>query len=108
MMQFFPKKKAYNMNYLNKPNEFMMCDDKTGAMINVSQRIDAIAAVQHIQILTAILLKAKHPTVINFQIHFSLNALCLHFGWEPHVIASMVQYLTLIKSEAESQIPTTG
>lgn len=96
------------MNFLNNKNEFMMCDDKTGNEISVQQRIDAVTVVQQVQDLTLILFKTNHPVITDFQMHFALRSICLHLGWEPHVIASMVQYLTLTKTDDKGMTPITG
>ncbi len=71
-------------------NDFMMCDDKTGQMLDVSQRVGAMETLKCIHELYAIIQQSQ-PKVHDFEVHFTLPALCKHFGWSAGDIAVIEQ-----------------
>ena len=97
------------MNYLeNSGHDFVMCDDKTGAMLNVSQRVDAAVTLQIIHEIYGILQKTEKPTVAPFEVHCALRTLCVHFGWAPSDIALVEHYATAGRVNIGGSTPTTG
>lgn len=97
------------MNYLeNNGRDFVMCDDKTGAMLNVAQRVDAVATLQIVHEIYGILQKTEKPTVAAFEVHCALRTLCVHFGWAPSDIALVEHYAAVGRAAVGGSAPTTG
>jgi hypothetical protein len=98
------------VNYLeNTGRDFVICDDKTGAMLDVSQRVDAVAALQYIHEIYGILQKTKSPSVAAFEVYCALQTLCVHFGWSPSEIAILEQYAAATgRANIGGSAPTTG
>jgi len=98
------------VNFLenNGRNEFLMCDDKTGAMLNVAQRVDAVKTLQIIHEIYGILQKTEKPSVATFEVHCALQTLCVHFGWSPTEIALVEHYAMAGRANVGGSAPTTG
>ena len=97
------------MNYLeNSGHDFVICDDKTGAMLNIAQRVDAVATLQIIHEVYGILQKTEKPTVTPFEVHYALRTLCMHFGWAPGDIALVEHYAAVGRVGTDGSVPTTG
>lgn len=96
------------MNYLENSgrNDFVMCDDKTGAMLDVSQRLPAVETLTFVHEVYAVL--KKSPDVPTFEVHFALRALCQHLGWSPGDIALVEHYALATQAIIGGSVPTTG
>jgi hypothetical protein len=81
------------MNYLENSgrNDFTICDDKTGKMVDVSQRYGAVETLKFLQEMYAAV-QASAPSVQTFEIHFAIRSTCQHLGWSPGDIAVIEQY----------------
>lgn len=82
------------MNYLENSNrhDFVICDDATGVMLDVSQRTPAVDTLRIVHEVYDILRKTKQPTVEIFEVHCALRGLCQHLGWAPGDIAVIEHY----------------
>lgn len=85
-----------------------MCDDKTGAMLNGAQRIDAVKTLQIVHEVYGILQKTEKPKVAAYEIHCALRTLCVHFGWAPSDIAIVEHYAIAGQPNVGGSAPTTG
>lgn len=105
------KERECYVNYLENHgrDNFVICDDKTGAMLNIAQRFDAAYALQIVHEIYGIIQKTNKPTVTALEAHFALRTLCVHLGWSPADIAVMEQYAAVFGSMlTEGSSPTTG
>ncbi len=71
--------------------KYAIVDDKTGATVDVSQRVDIVKAVEHIQDVYVKVLTGK-PSVEQYETLMAMRELCRHFGWSPVEIALVEQY----------------
>lgn len=70
---------------------YVVLDDRTGDVVDVSQRVDILKAVEHIQDVYAKVLASK-PSVEQYETLMAMRELCRHFGWSPVEIALVEQY----------------
>lgn len=95
------------MNYLENSgrNDFIMRDDKTGAMLDVSQRFGAIETLKFLHEMHAAI-QASKPEVATFEIHFAIRSTCQHLGWAPGDIAVVEQYAAIGQAMTGGSVPT--
>lgn len=96
------------MNYLDSDKKkFVLCDDKSGSMLNISKRVDIVTTLQIVHEVYEIMQKTRQPSISNLEFNFALHALCNHLGWTSHEVAA-VEYAALQNQFVGGSAPTTG
>jgi hypothetical protein len=82
------------MNFLENSNRnyFVICEDATGVILDVSQREDAVETLRIVHEVYAIIKTTRSPTVETFEMHCALRNMCRHLGWAPGDIAVVEHY----------------
>jgi hypothetical protein len=96
------------VNYLENSNrhDFVICDDATGVMLDVSQRTPAVETLRIVHEVYDIIRTIKRPAVETFEVHCALRGLCQHLGWAPGDIAVVEHYAAATQAIVGG--PTTG
>jgi hypothetical protein len=72
----------------NDSERLLLCDDRTGAFVDASRRVEITVALQCIREVFA---HTNDKKIDPFEQMMSLRSLCEHFGWTPVEIAMVDQ-----------------
>lgn len=96
-------RKQNKMNLLEKTkDDFMICDDKTGKLVDIYHRFEPAETLKLIGEAWQFLNDAQ-PKIEEFEKHFALNSYCKHLGWTAIELVAIEKYAGVIDSFATSK-----